>query len=356
MKKALSFVLAAVFAVSFFVFAQADVTTTFYGFQWLRYDYQQYGGSYASTPSTSNNTFSIPRTYLRFKASDPDAGYEGNITMDINNTNNGEAGNIDWASWLKYAYVDFTKIPFLSDIGATVRAGQQAVYFGTIDTWQFPTIEKSIEDKNGVMNGCDNGVSIVGKIPSGFGTYQAAVYNGTGYKTIAYDSNQNITDKAYDLSVNLTPISNAYLRISYFHKLTNAINAMTQAYNATAIVLGGNAGPVEGFVEYLTANEGKNYVTGTSSGVIIGWESYVGVKLTDYLQMHLRVDTYDPDTRVHNNETNTYIAGFNVMLTKKTTLQLDYEFNGYKFPFAGGAKDNNITNNNQFISQLVWSW
>jgi len=373
MKKVLSFVLAAVFALTFFAFAFADVTTSFYGYQWLRYDYQVYGGSYGPATDAggndSDNTFSIPRTYLRWKMSDPTAGYEGNLTLDINNTDSGEnsgknwskdlpgaitTGSIDWAIWVKNAYVDFTNIPLLSNIDALVRVGQQNVYFGTIDTWTYPTIEKSIEDKNGVISSADQGISLVGKI-GGWGGYEAAVYNGTGYKTIADDSNQDITDKAYDLSVLLTPFAGIYARASYYHRLTNPLGTKTYDYNASAVVVGAASGPIDAFVEYLTANDASKYAAG-ASGVLVGWESYLGIKLTNILQLHARIDTYDPDTRIHNNEVNTYIAGVNIDMTNATTLQLDYQLDANKYPFLGGAKDNNNSNNNQFLAQLVWKW
>jgi hypothetical protein len=352
--------------MSFFAFAFADATTTFYGYQWLRYDFQQYGGSYGSTTATSNNTFSIPRTYLRWKIADPAAGYEGNITIDINNTNAGEnsgksmgvitTGAIDWASWLKYAYVDFTNIPFLSAYDARIRAGQQSVYFGTIDTWQYPTVESSIENIHNIVSSCDDGVSLVGKLPMGYGSYEAAIYNGTGYKDTAYDSTQDITDKAYDFSIRFTPVNGFYARASYFHKLTSAFGAKTLGYNATAFVAGGTFGPVEAFEEYVDCVDASKYTAGSASGVSIGWESYLGITLTDLVELHLRIDTYDPDTRTHNNEQNTYIAGLNLNFMKNIVLQLDYELTENKFPFDGGARDNNLTNINQFISQLVWKW
>jgi opacity protein-like surface antigen len=361
MKNSLRFLLSAAFVMSFFAFAFADATTTFYGYQWLRYDFQQYGGSYGSTTDTSNNTFLIPRTYLRWKIADPAAGYEGNITIDINNTNAGEnfgnsIGAIDWASFLKFAYVDFTNIPFLSAYDARIRVGQQSVYFGTIDTWQYPAIESSIETVHNIVSPCDDGVSMVGKLPMGYGSYEAAVYNGTGYKDIAYDSTRNITDKAYDFSVRFTPIKEFYVRASYFHKLTSAFGATILGYNATALVAGGTLGPVEAFEEYVDCTDAGKYTAGSASGVSIGWESYLGITLTDLVELHLRIDTYDPDTRIHNNEQNTYIAGLNLNFMKNIVLQLDYELTENKFPFAGGAKDNNLTNNNQFISQLVWKW
>jgi hypothetical protein len=360
MKKGLSFVLVLAFALSCVAAVSAEPVAKFYGYDWLRYDYQVYGGSYAVTPK-SNNTFSIPRTYLRYKVADDAAGYEGNLTIDINNVNGGEVvvagkgGSVDWASWVKNASVDFKKIPLLGDIDALIRVGQQNVYFGSIDTWQYPVIEKALEDKNGVVSSADQGISLIGKIPAGFGAYEVAVYNGTGYKTTAYDASQNITDKAYDASLLITPLAGIYVRGSYLHKLTNGIGAVTANYDATAAVLGGASGPIEGFVEYLVSDAAKNYVAGSKSGVAVGVSGYIGVKITDAISLHLRMDSYNPDTRAKNDEVNTYIAGANLKLTDATVLQINYQLDANKYP-GHGSGDNNLTNNNQFMTQLVWSW
>jgi hypothetical protein len=370
MKKAISFGLALAFVLTFFVAASAEPVSLFYGQQWDRYDYQVYGGSYAAS-TKSNNTFTIPRTYLRYKLTDDSLGYEGNLTLDINNVNDGQnskitvtggnvtaAGGIDWAIWVKKASVDFKKIPFLSDIDAVIRVGQQDVYFGAIDTWQYPVIEKALEDKNGVVSSADQGIALLGKIPQGFGAYELAIYNGFGYKTTDNDAtNGDITDKAYDASLLLTPIAGIYVRGSYFHKMTSIFNAKSMGYNATALVLGGASGPIEGFVEYVTDNIAKNYTAGSKSGVSVGVSGYIGFKLTDMVSLHLRMDEYNLDTRAKNDEINTYIAGVNLKLTPMTVLQLNYQLDANKFPSKfGGAGDNNLTNNNQFLSQLVWSW
>jgi len=363
MKKAICVIFAAAILLSLTTFASAAVETKFYGYQWLRYNYNVTGGSYATA---GNNYFSIPRTYLRWKFTDADAGYEGNLTLDINNTNGGQgvtttgvAGAIDWASWLKKASVDFTKIPFLSDIDALIRVGQQDVYFGTIDTWQYPVIEKAIEDKQSIVSSADQGIALIGKIPAGYGGYEMAIYNGTGYKDVPNDGTgaaANLTDKAYDASLLITPIAGLYARLSYFHKILSVLNAHpTLGYNSTAVVVGGATGPIEGFVEYVTLVNAKNYLAGTTSGVSVGVSGYLGIKLTDMFTLCGRVDTYNPDTQKKNDEKNMYTAGVNIKLADKITLQLDYQLDANRYP-GYGTGDNNLKNANQWMTQLVWNW
>lgn len=366
MKKAISMIFAAIFVLSFFAMASADdVTTKFYGYQWLRYDYNVMGGSYGDS-TKSNNEFTVPRTYLRWKMSDDEAGIEGNITMDINNTNSGEgvsgvavAGSIDWASWLKKASVDFTKVPYLSDIDMTVRVGQQDVYFGYIDLWSYPVISLGFDDKNKVVPSVDDGIAVTGKLPEGYGDYELAMYNGTGYKDVPNDGTSNganTTDKAYDACLMITPISGLWARASYYHKISSVFGVSpAQAYNATAVVLGGATGPINGFVEYTTSNNAANYAAGSKSGVSEGVSGFIGIDLTSMISLNARVDTWNPDTKVVRDEVNMYTAGVNIKFSDKVLLQLDYQLDQNRYP-AGGAKDNNLTNNNQWLSQLVWNW
>jgi hypothetical protein len=371
MKKAISMILAAAFVLSTALLVSAAVDTKFYGYEWLRYNYNVVGGSYSSTGS---NYFSIPRTYIRWKFTDADTGYEGNLTIDINNTNAGQAvaavastitptnitGTIDWASWLKAAYVDFTKIPLLSDADMIIRVGQQSVYYGTIDTWAYPVIEKAIEDKQSIVSSADQGIALLGKIPMGFGSYELAVYNGTGYKDVPNDGTSkgpNLTDKAYDASLLITPLAGLYARASYFHKITSVLNAApTLGYNSTALVIGGATGPIEGFVEYVTLVNTANFKAGSQSGVSVGYSGYLGIKLTDMITICGRVDTYNKDTQVVRDDMNMYTAGVNLKLNDKITLQLDYQLDALKTPTNGGAKDNNVANTNQFMAQTVWAW
>jgi hypothetical protein len=108
-------------------------------------------------------------------------------------------------------------------------------------------------------------------------------------------------------------------------------------------------------VEYVTDNAAKNHTAGVKSGVAVGVSGYIGVKLADALSVHFRADTYNPDTLVKFDEMNTFIVGMNVKLTSMTVLQLNYQLDKFVHTLHG-ASDNNLTNNNQFLAQLVWSW
>jgi hypothetical protein len=365
MKKVLGLVLA--FVLASFAVVFAEPVTTFYGYQWLRYENKVVGSGVDNKVDTS--MFSIPRTYLRFKVAD--TGYEGNITLDINNTANGEgvnttavtytatnvAGAIDWASWLKYASVDLTKVPGLEQIDAQLRVGLQKIYFGTIDTWEYPLIDKDPIDRAGIVSSADTGISILGRIPAGYGSYELAVYSGSGYKKL--DTN---AEKMYDASLLITPISGIYFRGSYVHNITSDLLATpTLDFNATSAVVGYGSGPFEGWTEYYTRFD-RSKTSASASGVLVGWASYVGLKLTDALQVNAMWMQNNPDTKVVRDDRNVWQFGVNYKLAGDAVLlQLGYELDQLKFPNNAAGKGNSTNdagtaNLNYIWSQIKWSW
>ena len=368
MKKVISFGLALVFVLSFFVIASAEPVVKFYGYQWLRYESKVVGSSVDNAIDTS--LFSIPRTYLRLKVTD--TGYEGNITLDINNvagaqgvsqsftavtyTTTAVTGTIDWAAWLKYASVDFTKVPGLEQIDAQLRVGIQKVYFGTLDVWEYPLIDKEPVDRNGIASSADFGAAIVGRLPNGFGQYELAAFSGSGYKKI--DTN---AEKMYNASLLITPLPGIYMRGSYIHNITSALGAaVTKDFNATAAVVGYASGPIEGWTEYMTRFDASK-ASGSASGVLVGWSSYLGINLSDSIQLNAMWMQNNPDTKVVRDDRNVWQAGINYKLNEAVLLQFGYEVDQLKFPNNAVGKGNSTNdtgtaNLNYFWAQTKWSW
>jgi hypothetical protein len=346
MKKAIVLVLAFVFILS--AAAMAEVETKFYGYQWVRYDLQYLGT--AETASMLN----IPRTYLRWKIKDADMGYEGNLTLDINNTQYGQGvtitgatGSIDWAVWVKYGYITLNKLPFLQDMGMAVKAGIQPVYFGAVDTWDYPVIERSLEDRSGVMCSADNGLALTGKFPADWGGYEVAMYNGGGYKKL-----EDNAEKAGLASLLISPMPEIYGRVSFYRNLTNALGSAAQIFTATAAIAGFKIGQVEGFGEYLVKNSAKDAAAVPGkSGVGEGWSIFLNYHVINELALLARYDNWNPDTFVALDEMNTFIAGINYVIAKDAVLlQLNYQLDQPKY------RGSNILNANQWLAQVKWSW
>ncbi len=362
MKKAVNFVLAAVFVLCMIGTVSAEPVSKFYGYQWLRYEAKQAGASFDKAGSDLSS-FSVPRTYLRWKLTD--TGYEGNITLDINNVAGGQgmakispadvtttgvpAASVDWEAWLKYASVDFLKVPGLEQIDAQIRFGIQKVYFGTLDTWEYPLIDKEPVDRAGIASSADFGVAILGRLPAGFGSYELAAFSGSGYKKL--DAN---TEKMYNASLLVTPLPGIYARASYLHNISSDLLAgPVKDMNATALVVGYASGPIEGWTQYVTKFD-RASSSASKSGVYTGWSSYLGVSLTDAIQVNAMWIQNNPDTKVVRDDKNIWQLGVNYKMIDNLLIQCGYELDQLKFPNNSATTGN--TTNDTASANLNYFW
>jgi hypothetical protein len=344
MKKAIAFLL-----VSMFVFAaaaSAEVEAKFYGYQWLRYDYKYTGINPVS------NGFYVPRTYLRYKVKDFDMGYECFLIVDINNDQYGQkvattasAGAVDWGVWVKNGYLALNKIPFLQDAGMSLKIGIQPVYFGAVDTWSYPVFERALEDKLGYMYSADQGIALTGTFPESWGSYEIAVYNGSGYKKI-----ENNMEKAYCASVLVSPTQGLYARASYYTTFTNLLIAAPQRFDTTAVVLGFKIAEYDGFFEYVVKNAAKDWGPGMS-GTGEAYSVFLNYNVFSALALSFRYDVTDPDTFVRKDEMNTFIGGISCKIAGDAVLlQLNYQLDAAKF------KGSDKQNANLWAAQVKWAW
>lgn len=354
MKAAKRYGLALVFMAVFFVFASAALDTKFYGYQWLRYTDVVTGMDVQGASGLS-----IPRTYLRWKMEDKDAGWAGELTLDINNVKGGQevsatavsytstaiAGKLDFAIWPKYAYVDFTKIPGLSDMGVKLRVGQQKNYFGTVELWEYPLIEKTITDLRKVCSSADLGAALLGEIPEGFGQYELAIHNGSGYKLL--DAN---VEKQYSASVMVLPITGLMLRGSYMSNNSNAYGLTAKTKAATDVVAQYTYGPFQVLAEYV-AQKDAAAASASKTGVSVGYMFFAKYDVFEWLQAAFRFDNWNPDTKTKNDETNLYIAGVNIKANENILVQLNYQF---EQPMYGGYTQSKHVNT--LMAQVKWGW
>lgn len=343
MKKIIALVLMFLFVLA--AAASAEIETKFYGYQWLRYDYKFVG------PNPSSNGFYVPRTYLRYQVKDFELGYDCNLTIDINNDKSaqkvavtGTAGTVDWGVYLKYGYIQLNKIPFLMDAGLSLQAGVIPMHFGIVGTWQYPLIEKALEDRQGYVGSADQGIALIGTFPENWGNYGLAVYNGTGFK--AMETNM---EKAYVLNIQVSPIQEVYARASHYRTLT--LDSAASRYDVTSAVLGFKAAEFEGFFQYVVRNASKDKKDGMS-GCGEGYSMFVSYDIAPFLGLLMRYDITDPDTFVRKDERNTFMFGTNVKIAKGAiVLQLNYELEAAKFK---GMPD--FVNENLYSAQVKWVW
>jgi len=336
----------------------AEVKTKFYGYQWLRYTDIVLGAD-----KQSDSGISIPRTYLRWKIKDKDAGWGGEITLDIASEKGGQIvdaktstinptsvkGKVDFAIWPKYAYVDFTAIPILKDIDMKLRVGQQKNYFGTVELWEYPLIEKTITDLRKVIASADLGIALLGDLPEGYGQYELAMHNGSGYKNL--DSN---VEKQYTGSLMLLPISGLMLRGSYMINNQSAHGTDSKIKRASDFVAQYTINflpvPMQILGEYVVVENPLHAGVG-KSGVSVGYMLFGSIDLIDWMQFAFRFDNWNADTSKANDETNLYIAGVNLKINEKNLLQLNYQLEQPQF--GGYPATSHI---NTLMAQLKWSW
>lgn len=371
MKKAIRIMALGILVLGFAAAAAAEVKTTFYGYNWLRYTDVVKGADIQG-----ESTFSIPRTYLRWKMADADMGWAGEITLDINNVKGGQeistssassgatdadgsgttitsththtynsaSGKVDFAIWPKYAYVEFTKIPVMADLGMKFRVGQQKNYFGTVDLYEYDLIEKTITDLRKVMSSADLGAAILGEIPEGYGSYEFAVHNGSGYKLL--DTN---VEKQYSASVMVLPITGLMVRGSYTLANTSAHGAAAKMKTAVDGVVQYVIGPVRMLAEYVCQHD-KSAASASKTGVSEGIMAMAVVDVLEWLQVAGRYDAWNPDTKVQGDETNLYIGGVNIKFNENILLQLNYQLEEPKY---GGTTAQHV---NTWLAQSKWSW
>ncbi len=103
--------------------------------------------------------------------------------LDINPTRTGLK--------IKYAWLDFGMAEWFPLPDSKVTVGLMKHIFGTIYDWDYPLVEKALEDKYGFVKSADYGVSLNGYLPMGYGEYAISAYNGEGYERTGSDLDEN---------------------------------------------------------------------------------------------------------------------------------------------------------------------
>lgn len=144
-----------------------------------------------------------------------------NVITNVSTTSSSRIVNEGATVRLKYAWVDFKLSEGFPLPESQVSVGLIKHIFGTIYDWDYPMVEKAIEDKYGYAASADYGVSLNGYIPMGFGEYALSLYNGEGYTKTGTDVEEN---PEWCGNVRLIPIPGVTVGFSYSkeHKRTSS--------------------------------------------------------------------------------------------------------------------------------------
>lgn len=297
-------------------FSYADAPI--YGYFWLRYTYMN-----PTTPEVEENEheFALERGYIRWKTKTEPVSFSG--TIDV--TNKTKATNAsDWNFRLKYAQADW-KLPFNSELlpDAKLMFGLQKVYFGMMDIWEYPVIEKNLEEVEKKTNSADLGVGFYSLLPKGFGEYSIQVFNGNGYTQVT----ENNTNKALCGNVSMIPLPGIMLKGSMWYAKTPMIidSVETQVDQNRYVGLAQFKYKLLTLITEVLLS--KDYQTNG-----MGYSGFAELNITKNFSLLGRYDSWDKDTDTENNAHTRIILGTNYAIADNLLTQLNYQLTRYEDP------------------------
>ncbi len=293
-----------------FGYANADI----YGYFWARYTFEN-----PTTPEVDENEhyFSIERGYIRWKTKTKPVSFKG--TIDIAQKS-GATNKSDWRVRLKYAQADW-KLPYVGEYipDAKLMIGLQKVYFGMMDIWKYPVIEKNLEEVEKKTNSADLGLGFYGLLPGGYGEFAVQVFNGNGYTHV-----ENNTNKAICGNLAFIPIPGVMLKGSYWMaEQPVGDTIITQIdQNRYAGLLQIKYGPVTLIAEYLGTEDDE--IKG------MGYTGFGEIAINKNSSILGRYDYFDKDIDTDDDAHNRVIGGFNYKISNTLLTQVNYQIKMYE--------------------------
>jgi hypothetical protein len=281
----------------------------------------------------NKSAFTLERGYFRIEPTFNDK-VKGRFNIDVFSSDKFADGA---GLKLKYAYLDFSNVLPIPE--SSINAGLIKHYFGTIYDWEYITIQKALEDKEGVAASTDYGLALSGYIPGGYGEYEISVLNGEGYKKTG-----GSLDKIPEIAGNLRliPLPGVTIGGSVLYENNDSDRL---AYAGVAHL---SRGPFEIWGEYLAQD--KNDVTGNGfmAMPIIKLGGLTGVDV----DLIGRFDMWDGNTDVDNDGHMAITGGlnWNIVRDEKNAPQVFLQIQGEKTIF----EDDALSDVNQLTVQLQW--
>jgi hypothetical protein len=296
---------------------------------WNRYTADVSAGEF------NENVFSLERGYFRIEPTFSDK-VKGRFNVDFFSDDDA----LDGAGLkLKYAYLDFSEVLPIPE--SKISVGLIKHYFGTIYDWEYISIQKSLEDKEGVASSTDYGLALYGYLPGDYGEYAVSVLNGEGYKKTGGD-----LDKEPEIAANLRviPVPGITIGGSVLYEPDESDRL---AYTGVGHF---SKGPFELWGEYLVQN--MNDITGSGFMVmpIFKLKSMTGIDV-DVLG---RFDMWEGNTDVDDDGHMNITAGLNWNLARneKAAPMVFLQIQGERTIFEVDALDDI----DKLMAQLQWKF
>lgn len=309
---------------------------------WNRYTMTRQAGK------TQRSIFSLERGYFRLEPSFTDK-IKGRFNLDFfSSANYHDAAGIK----LKYAYVEFNEvIPIRL---SRFSFGLDKIYFGTVYDWTYITIEKALEDKEKVVASADYGINFTGYLPKGYGEYAVSLINGEGYSKAGSKVNIN---PAPVVNLRLIPIPGVSLGGSLLYEKAGFIDSIKTAYDKRMAYTGGARfafGPLDAWFEYLVQTSGVTTRGVYSQTKSQGFMIMPNLRLIRPLDLVLRYDKWDPNSRTADDGWSTLIGGlnWNILFDSQGTPNLFVQTNWQRTMYQDPTKKPL----DQIMVQLRWTF
>ncbi len=296
---------------------------------WNRYTADVSGGEF------NESVFSLERGYFRIEPTFTDK-VKGRFNIDLFSDEDG----LDGAGFkLKYAYLDFSEVLPIPE--SKISVGLIKHYFGTVYDWEYLSIEKALEDKEGVASSTDYGLALFGYLPGGYGEYAVSVLNGEGYKKTGGD-----LDKEPEIAANLRVISIPGFTVGGSVLYENDESERLAYAGITHI----SKGPFDLWGEYLVSDMNDITANGFMVMPIIKLKGLAGIDV-DLLG---RFDMWDENADVDDDGNMTITAGLNWNLVRnaKGAPMVFLQLQGARTIF----EDDTLGDIDKVMAQIQWKF
>jgi hypothetical protein len=282
----------------------------------------------------TESKFTLERGYFRIEPTITD-NIDGRFNLDFFSDETSTTGG---GVRVKYAYLNFKDVLPIGE--SKISAGIIQHYFGFGYDWEYITIEKVLEEVEGVAKSADYGIALCGNLPSDKGIYTVSVYNGEGYTSTGSD-----LDRAPEFLGNLRVVP-----VPCFTVGGSILYENDESDRLAYIGLGRfSRGAFEFRGEYLVQN--MNDVT--SNGFML----MPILKLRELINIDVdivgRFDMWDRDIDVDNDGYKRIIGGlnWNIVRDAKDKSQVMLQIQAQKTDYESAIPDVNL-----LMVQFQWGF
>ncbi len=281
----------------------------------------------------SMSKFTLERGYFRIEPTITDK-IDGRFNLDFFSDETSTTGG---GVRVKYAYLNFKDVLPIPESKISIGIIQH--YFGFGYDWEYVTIEKVLEEVEGVAKSADYGIAFCGNLPSNKGIYSVSVYNGEGYTVTGSDLDD-------------TPELLANLRLTLIPGFTfgGSVLHITDASKFAAIGLARfYKGPFELRGEYLFQDKEDVKSSGFMIMPIFSLKELMNVDV----DIVGRFDMWDLNTDIVDDGHKRIIGGlnWNVVRDEKSKPQVVLQIQGQRIIYESVTPDVNL-----LMVQLRWSF